>query len=115
MPFQDLNQIRKKDEIRETANLLEKIVDLPELNNLSSEVLIAEYIHQGSCKEIYRLFLTTKGFEEYYELSSPAICEVFHSNQCSQRKLKSSEFERTVLLYDISLQNAEDLYSKLKN
>jgi len=124
MPFQNLNEIRKKDEIERVARELEEIVKMPELKDLIFEVTIAECNYPpirfkgGFQSGIYgKLILTSEGLEDETERTVPKGYESKTQMECYEsrrKKVQISDFDGIVDKYKISMRDVHELRSKLE-
>jgi len=119
MPFQNLNQIRKKDEISKIAGELEKIINMPELEDIFDKVMIGHQMFgedSGFFCDGYFLILSSSGLKERNERVIVAPKEYGGGLFIEEKNIITKEdFEYIIKKYDITLQDAQNLYSKLKN
>jgi len=139
MPFQNINQIRKKDEMEKIAKELEKIVELPELKKLVSEAVLIEHtiphtvtfvlrtVHADGRREvgdkehkihdIYRLILSPKGLEEYSWVAKKHVVFAGDHSWFDEKRvnLNKNDYPRIIETYNITMQDVKQLRSKLEN
>ena len=137
MPFQNLNRIRKKDEISKIARELEEIVKLPQLKELVSEIVLIEYMrpHKVTCilrtghedgridereeeaevDDIYRLILNREGFKEYTRVGKDFAYGP--GPLCNEKEVRISknDYHRIIKTHNITMKDVQDLRSKLES
>jgi len=130
MPFQNINQIRKKDEIERIARELEAIVKMPSLKDLDWEVVIAECdyppIRHGKQGFQYgergKLILTSGGLEDDTEKYAPKMGYEWaktdtdrEDSRARRNKVQISDFEGIISKYKISMKDVKELRSRLES